>query len=72
MSGLREAMTTAWHHGVFARAMLVALVVGSLLNLINQGDRLLAGEAIDGLKAVLTFLVPFAVSTHGALSVRRS
>ena len=48
------------------RAIKVALVVGTILTLINQGDRLIAGMAPDWIKMILTYLVPYCVSTHGA------
>jgi hypothetical protein len=51
---------------VVARAFKVALVVGTILTLINQGDRLIAGLAPDWIKMTLTYLVPYCVSTHGA------
>jgi hypothetical protein len=57
--------------GICGRAVVVAALVGTALNLVNQGDALIAGEKIDVLKLTLTFLVPFAVSTHGALSALR-
>lgn len=48
----------------------VALVVGTLLNLINQGDALLGLAAIGWPKIVLTYLVPYGVSTYGAVAAR--
>jgi len=51
---------------VVARAFKVALVVGTILTLINQGDLLIAGIAPDWIKMILTYLVPYCVSTHGA------
>lgn len=51
------------------RSSAFALVVGTLLNAINQGDVLLGGGELDLIKLVLTYLVPFAVSTHGAYSM---
>jgi hypothetical protein len=48
----------------------VALVVGTILNLINQGDALLAGRRLDLVKLALTFIVPYFVSTYGAVSFR--
>ena len=48
------------------RSIFVSIVVGSILNLINQGDALLAGRHLDVVKLLLTFLVPFCVSTYGA------
>jgi hypothetical protein len=56
--------------GVPRRSFKVALVVGTALNLINQGDALLGGGAIDWGKVVLTFMMPYAVSTYGAVSAR--
>lgn len=46
----------------------VALVVGCILNLINQGDLLLAGQFSDvnWAKFMLTFCVPFCVSVYSA------
>ena len=48
----------------------VALVVGTILNLINQGDALVAGRRLDLVKLTLTYLVPYFVCTYGAVSYR--
>jgi hypothetical protein len=56
--------------GVVRRSLIVAVLVGALLNLINQGDALLSGRAIDWAKALLTFTVPYCVATYGAVSYR--
>jgi len=64
----RAAGRCAVSDGVPRRSLIVALVVGSVLNLINQGDALFAGEPIDWVKALLTFAVPYCVSTYGAVS----
>lgn len=50
------------------RALLVALVVGTVLNLINQGEAVLAHGQVHYLRAALTYMVPFFVSLHGAAS----
>jgi hypothetical protein len=50
----------------------VALVVGTVLNFINQGDRLLAarfGEVVWW-RVALTYLVPFCVSVFSAARIR--
>jgi hypothetical protein len=52
------------------RSFAVAALVGTLLNLINQGDALVAGAPLDWLKIVLTYLVPYCVATYGAVSYR--
>jgi hypothetical protein len=56
--------------GVPRRSLVVALVVGTILNLINQGDALFAGAPLNLVKLVLTFAVPYAVATYGAVSYR--
>ena len=50
----------------------VAVVVGSLLNLINQGDAILRGAEVDWLKLALTYCVPFCVALYGAYSANRT
>lgn len=51
------------------RSSLIALVVGSVLVAINQGDLLWTGRAEPALrwKVPLTYLVPFVVATWGGL-----
>jgi hypothetical protein len=55
------------------RALRVALVVGVVLFAINQLDVVLRGElsAVVAAKILLTFAVPYAVSTYSALQVNR-
>jgi hypothetical protein len=67
-----SALTLAFSDGIPRRALTVALIVGISLNLINQGDALLAGDAINWWKVILTFAVPYCVSTHGAIAARRA
>jgi hypothetical protein len=57
----------------YAAAVYVALVVGTVLTIINQGDVLLAGEITPLViaKILLTYLVPYSVSTFSALSANR-
>lgn len=42
---------------------IIALVVGTLLNLINQGDALLLGGELNYLKIALTYCVPYIVAS---------
>lgn len=62
-----------WHRPVLRRAIIIALVVGTLLALINQGDVLLHGHltVLVVMKICLTYTVPFAVSTGSALAANR-
>jgi hypothetical protein len=57
---------------MYQRALKVALLVGTALNLINSGDALLAGHLPpNGWKLPLTYLVPFAVSLYSSAAERR-
>ena len=68
--------TSIWKHacrcaisdGVPRRSLYVALIVGTVLNLINQGDALLGMASINWWKLALTYCVPYAVCTYGAVS----
>jgi hypothetical protein len=54
------------------RSFFVALIVGTILNLINQGDALFGGGHLNLAKLVLTFAVPYCVATYDAVSYRLS
>jgi hypothetical protein len=43
----------------------VALIVGTILNLINQGDVFLDDGKVNLAKIVLTYVVPCCVATYG-------
>lgn len=60
----------AMRDGVPRRSLLVAVVVGTLLNAINQGDAMLAGRPLVWSKLLLTYAVPYLVATYGAVTAR--
>jgi hypothetical protein len=68
MSTFKLACACAVADGVPRRSLYVALIVGTLLNLINQGDALLGLASVNWLKMTLTYCVPYAVCTYGAVS----
>jgi hypothetical protein len=55
-----------------ARALKVAIVAGTIYNLINQGEKLIdgPGEHFNILKLCLTYATPYFVSTYTAVSMR--
>ena len=67
--GLRCVTCALVYRPLLRRSLSIALVVGSVLLVINQGDVLLAGHPSPALawKIPLTYLVPFVVATWGAL-----
>jgi len=72
LADLRRVLAYATADGVPLRSAKVALVIGTLLNLINQGDALLGVAAVNWAKIALTYVVPYCVSTYGAVSYRHS
>ena len=58
------------HRPMLVKSLAAALVVGTALTLLNQGDAIFAGELSGALfwKIPLTYCVPFLVATFGALS----
>lgn len=55
---------------ILIRALLVSLIVGSLLTLINQFERVAAFQLPNLWKMGLSYVVPFCVSVFSAFAVR--
>lgn len=56
----------AFRPHIVKNALRIAAVVGTLLNLINQGPAWLDGEAISWLHLLLNYLVPYSVASYSA------
>lgn len=69
---LRDWLRRGFTAGILRRSLRVALIVGTILNLINQGDVLFGSARLNLLKMLLTYSVPFCVSTYGAVAYRMS
>jgi len=69
-SKLRRICLCALSNGIPQRSSSVALVVGTILNIINQGDALVGNASFNWLKIILTYLVPYGVYTYGAVSAQ--
>ena len=57
---------------IIFKSIKISLFVGTILNFINQGDKivLLDFENINHAKAILTYIIPFLVSSYTALSIK--
>jgi hypothetical protein len=44
----------------------VSLLVGTILNVINHGEAIIAGEPLVWGKVALNYLVPFCVASYSA------
>lgn len=67
----REALRLTFSHALLRRSLAMAIAVGTLLNIINQGDALWSGNWPVLWKACLTFCVPFAVASYGSYAAFR-
>ncbi len=64
-------LATAFSAGVVRRSVIMALVVGPILTVINQGDALWSEAVFDLWKAALTFVVPYVVATVSSVATER-
>jgi hypothetical protein len=62
----------AFGNGTPKKAIMTALVVGTILTTINHGDVILAGDPPYFLKIILTYCVPYCVTTWGAILGKRA
>jgi hypothetical protein len=72
MASAKEALTAVFSWPAVRRSLGVALVVGTILNAINQGEAIVEGTGIVMWKLLLTYAVPFAVASYGSYAALRS
>ena len=67
-------LSLASSKGVVSRALKVSLLVGTVLALINHGDKILSISLTpqDMFKITLTYFVPYCVSTWSAVCALRA
>lgn len=53
---------------IIKRSLIVAVIVGTVLNMINQGDAITGSSSFNLLKCMLTYVVPYCVATYGSVS----
>ena len=53
---------------IIKRSLIVAVIVGTVLNMINQGDAIAGYSTFNLFKCILTYMVPFCVATYGSVS----
>jgi len=67
-------LATVFSRASLARCIPIALVVGTLLSLVNQGSVLVSGTATAAtwLRVAVNYVVPFCVSSAGFYGSRRA
>lgn len=57
----------AFRRDIIKRSLVVAAIVGTVLNIINQGNVVMASGSLDVFKCILTYMVPYCVATYSAV-----
>ena len=72
MINARLILNIASSKPLLINALKIALVVGIILNFINQGNVIMKGDIqqLSFLKMALTFTVPFCVSMYTAITLK--
>ncbi len=67
---MQSWISTACEKTIWLRALRISLIVGSLLMAINHGDLIITGamESDHWVKVLLTYSVPFSVSTYSSVA----
>lgn len=63
---MRKIVRLACTQRIAGNALRVSLVVGTVLNVINQGGDLISGDKVSWGHALLNYLVPYCVSSYSA------
>lgn len=61
-----RALVIARRPGLLRNSARIALFVGTVLNLINQGENFLGNSPVSWLHVILNYAVPFCVATYSA------
>lgn len=63
---MRTLFQTACSSKIVKNSLRIALVVGSILNLVNQGGSILSGTGISWIHVGLNYFVPYCVASYSA------
>ena len=66
---MKAFLTVVTERGIVTTSAKVALFVGTVLGLINYGDRIFLRfdmHTLDWVKLAVTYCVPYCVATYGA------
>jgi hypothetical protein len=63
---MQRLLNTALRPRIVRNAFKIALVVGTMLNAINQGEALVATGTLSWPHFILNYLVPYCVASYSA------
>ena len=66
-------LSMAFEASILKRSLIVTFLVGTTLMMINHGDVIISGSVTSThiFKIVLTYIVPFLVSTYSSVESKR-
>ncbi len=64
---MRRGITLWCSRCIATRAIKIALCVGTVLNVINQGGAIFSGHGVDWWRLGLNYLVPYGVASYAAV-----
>lgn len=63
---MRRLFQVACSRRIAINALRIALVVGTVLNLVNQGGAIMAGARASWIHLLLNYAVPYCVASYSA------
>jgi hypothetical protein len=63
---MTELLRAALTRRIVTSALRISLVVGTVLNAINQGGAIFGDAAVSWLHVLLNYLVPYCVASYSA------
>lgn len=63
---MRRLLRVACSGTIVKNSIHIALVVGTVLNLVNQGEYILMGAGVSWPHVLLNYLVPYCVASYSA------
>ena len=63
---MKDLLRAACSSRIASNALRISLVVGTVLNLVNQGDAIFAGSGVSWPPIFLNYLVPYLVASYSA------
>lgn len=63
---MRQLLQVACSRRIVINALKIALVVGTVLNIINQGNAIAANAGVSWIHVLLNYLVPYLVASYSA------
>jgi len=63
---MRSLIEIACSGKIVKNSLRIAVVVGSVLNVVNQGSDILAGVGVSWFHLALNYVVPYCVASYSA------